>query len=158
MIKEHHLTDQESKELLRSRLYIALTGEEKPFLDVLKKYWIGRKYNMRDLLEPMKACGANRVILFGEGETMALNLNALELCEMPIAVLCFLEKPEVDCICSDCKKIISANKLNDPDYNDCIVVISSQKQRKQIRSALKEGYGRNRGMDQARGKKIFSGF
>lgn len=135
---EAHISDQESRELLRSRCYFSLTGQEQPFLYTMWKYWVGREYRMWDLFPPMKACGARRVILFGEGKDCILNYNALEMCSMPVAALCIPDGSDPTELGFTKKRIITAEDLLEPEFCDCLVVISSQKQRNMIRDTLND--------------------
>lgn len=133
---EKHLVDQESRDLFHARLYMKTTGNERPFLETICRYQYGRKYVMWDLIEPMKQCGAKRVILFGDGQDASLNLSALRLCETNIAAVCVLNDLTIDFPFLTHERIIFADDLMNSEYDDCLVVISSKKNRDKIRNIL----------------------
>ena len=134
------LQDQESKELFLYRLYMAVTGNEQPFLDTIEAHSLARRHYMHDLKIPMARCDAKRIILFGGGRDGAVNLHALTLCEIPVAACCSLRGSDAgtDWPEERAELLITPEKLLRPEFEDCLVVVSSAEHRREIHQCLEE--------------------
>ena len=132
---DSHLSDPESKALFRARLCL-MVSQDRFFFDTIREYSSERTYHMWDLYVPMQRCGAIRVILIGEDTYGAYNLHALRMCGVPVAAFCALDEEAAESAWPEEKTIIFPEDLMDPAYDDCLVVVSSQKRREEIRRIL----------------------
>lgn len=126
------LLDGESLDLIKARYHMNMSKDEEPFMRVLAAHLNLRAYWMGDLYNPMKRCGAKRVILFGGGQDGALNLNALVLCGTPVAACCSLFQERRDWSWPKAVKVIPPEEILDSKYADCIVVISTHEDRDEV--------------------------
>ncbi len=133
------LSDRESKDLFLARVFMELSGDESILLDTARLYRGGRRYELYELREPMRRCGAERVILFGGGADGLVNRTALTLSGIPIAALCSADPGRAEACWPDTaqERHITPVQLNDPDWQACLVIVSSQEEREQIRNRLK---------------------
>lgn len=134
------LRDRESAELFFTRLNMAMSGNESGFLRTVERYGEGRRYYIHELTEPMARCGAQRAILFGGGADGAVNRHALQLGGIPIAACCSLtpDKARADWPGAAPELCIGPERLSDPAFDDCIVIVSSSEERTRIWECLRQ--------------------
>ena len=81
-------------------------------------------------------------------DEMVLQSIMLRMCETPVAALCAPDEPAAKQAWPAESSVIFPESLMDPAYDDCLVVISSQRQREEIRQTLTQiGFPQERVFD-----------
>ena len=132
--------DRESEELFFGRLCIALTRDEGPFLQSVWKYSAGKPFIFYELQDAVQKTGVSRMILFGGGEDGRVNRLALRLSDYTAAAYCS-PGPDPSADWPDAgpeETVIGPSDLMNPEYEDCLVILSSGKDRQRLHQILEE--------------------